>query len=111
MEKYINELKVTLIKIHKDLFDLNESNFETTFKNINNRMLFLKNFKEKAGKEMGDEALKEIEFNLKPETKLIFDFFDSIIEKRTSESNNLLAEIKIAENKKKIFNYRNYDEY
>jgi hypothetical protein len=110
-EKYRTELKTTLSKINKDLIGLGDSNFEISIKNINSRMVFLKNYKDTMRNLIGDEVFGEIEENLKPETKLIYDMFDNIIEKNKSESNRLLIELKIAQNKKKIYSYRSYDEY
>ena len=111
MANHSKELNDTLIKIHKDLLDLEDSNFQIKLENINNRIHFLKNFKEKAKNEVSNEVFREIEEDLNPMIKLISDSFDNIVDDITAESNKLLVEIKIVENKKKINSYRSYDEY
>jgi hypothetical protein len=111
MNKHTVELRSTLLRIHKDLQDINNADFDTKISNINSRLSFVKNFSENAKKEMGSEAFGQIKKDLMPVIKLINDFFDNVINRITIESNGLLGEIKKTENKKKINSYRSYDEY
>jgi len=111
MKQHTGEFRTTLLRIHKDLQEINSADFDAKIRNINSRISFLKNFSEKIKKEMGGEAIRQIEKDLIPVTKLINDSFDNIINRITIESNGLLAEIKRTENKRKINSYRSYDEY
>jgi hypothetical protein len=110
MNKRTVELRSTLLRIHKDLQDINNADFDTKISNINSRLNFVKNFSENAEKEMGSEAFGQIKKDLMPVIKLIKDSFDNDINRITIESNSLLAEINRAENKRKINSYRSYDE-
>jgi uncharacterized protein YeeX (DUF496 family) len=111
MKKHTIELRSTLLRIHKDLQEINNADFDTKIGNINNRISFLKNFSEIIKEETGSEAFIHIKKELMPVTKLINDSFDNVINRITIESNSLMSEITKIENKKKINSYRSYNEY
>ena len=92
MIKHTVELRSTLLRIQRDLQEINNADFDTKIGNINNRISFLKNFSEKIKEEMGCEAFRRIKKELMPSIKLINDSFDNVINRITSESKLLLVE-------------------
>jgi hypothetical protein len=110
MNGQIDELKTSLNNIQNEILSLDDDNFHIRALNINNRVKFFKNYKEKVRKETDEGTFRLIETELLQITKLINISFDNIIKRITNESKEILVEIRKTEKMKKINNYRSYDE-
>lgn len=108
MDQRIAEIKYLYDKVEQDLSLLIDEDFDVKIKNINNRLMMIKQIEGSLSLENKNKfeiPVKEFHFR----AKQIKDFFDNMIREKEEECLNILSRLEVRGIDKKLANYRSYE--